>query len=344
MPTVPAKTGPDMTEPPARTSERILQLLTQYRRSSETTSVASSHTQTVCEPFVSQIQQFVAANQPVQFVLPGYPCKSPNPHKVLGILPDLAERLSLRFLKQFCEKLTRIYAPGATLLICSDGHVFGDLIGVSDHVIDGYAAALRSMVEEEQLACFEVFHLGQVYDSLDGNQKRQRLIAEWVRPLPDIRDELLGSAANLQLYRGITRFLVEDTADHTGSSKSALQRQCRQRALSVIQRSWAWGDVLGHTFPNAVRLSIHPQPAGSSKFGILLSETPDRWLTPWHGVSVLTESGYVIMKHDDARRVGKLICIDGMPSHYEARSATVQAVTGCTAPRIPAVRSESTSR
>ncbi|GHJ99637.1 hypothetical protein SY2F82_14350 [Streptomyces sp. Y2F8-2] len=89
----------------------------------------------------------------------------------------------------------------------------------------------------------------------------------------------------LALYRGITRFLVEDTADWTGT-RSALQRACRQRAYGVIQRTRAWGTLIAEHHPRAVRLSIHPQPVGAPKFGIRLLDAPDAWTTPWHSAAL----------------------------------------------------------
>lgn len=84
----------------------------------------------------------------------------------------------------------------------------------------------------------------------------------------------------LPLCRGITRFLVEDTADHPGT-RSALQCECRQRAYGVIQRGRAWGDLIAEHHPHAVRLSIHPQPIGALKSGIRLLDARDVWITPW---------------------------------------------------------------
>jgi len=71
----------------------------------------------------------------------------------------------------------------------------------------------------------------------------------------------------------ITRFLGEDTADHPGT-RSALQRECRQRAYGVIQRSRAWGDLIAEHHPHGVRLSTHPQPIGAPPARASASSTP----------------------------------------------------------------------
>lgn len=292
------------------TCRRILTILLKHRRG------MSSHEHSDYALQLQQIQRQVARNETLLLTLPAFPCKSPNRHKVLGELPDMAERMSLRFLKQLCDDLTQLYPPGAHILICSDGHVFGDLIQVSDTAINNYAQSLAHMIEQENISCITVFHLGHVYGQLNYHQKRQRLIEEWGRPINVVRQELLGSETQLQLYRGITRFLFEDTIDSTSLSRSALQRQSRLRALSVIQRSQAWGNLLGQYHPRSVRLSIHPQPAHSAKLGIMLLSAPDIWLTPWHAVLVQSQDGLTLMKHHEAKQIGKLVQLEGRPSHY----------------------------
>src|SRR5207302_9253940 len=109
------------------------------------------------------IRNIVLQGDPIIFTLPAFPCKSPNPAKVLGRLPDMAETLSLRFLRGLCEQIEAVYDPGARMVICSDGHVFGDLIGVPDSHIDEYFAAVRAMIVQDGSECIDTFTLGNVY-------------------------------------------------------------------------------------------------------------------------------------------------------------------------------------
>lgn len=55
---------------------------------------------------------------------------------------DQGERLSRTFLNTLCAQIEQIHPPGVRLIICSDGHVFGDLIGVPDDHIDAYYEVL----------------------------------------------------------------------------------------------------------------------------------------------------------------------------------------------------------
>jgi pyoverdine/dityrosine biosynthesis protein Dit1 len=84
----------------------------------------------------------------------------------------------------------------------------------------------------------------------------------------------------------------------------------------VIQRSKAWGELVETKFPNAVRLSIHPQSCGDKKMGIRLIE-PDNWLTPWHGVAVEVDGRFMLLKRAQAEELGAdLVHWDGRPSHF----------------------------
>ncbi|MDF4250700.1 isocyanide synthase family protein [Streptomyces sp. WMMB303] len=264
-----------------------------------------------------RIDDFVRAREPVVFTLPGFPCKSPNPAKVLGPLPDQGERLSLGFLDALCADMARIHAPGARVVICSDGHVFGDLIRVPDAHIDAYADELRRLIRTLSLRHLSVFDLRDVLGALPHADKRAHVHRRYAPPLEELRAQVRSAGHTLPLYRGITRFLVEDTADFTGT-RSALQRDCRRRAYGVIQRSRAWGGLIAECHPRAVRLSIHPQPYGTDKFGLRLLDAPDAWTTPWHSAALRrTDGTWTLLPRARAERRGRLAHREGRPSHFE---------------------------
>ncbi|WP_328438087.1 isocyanide synthase family protein [Streptomyces sp. NBC_00444] len=307
---MPSTTAPDTLT----TSASILRLLLPHHRTTDATRTAPA------EAFPHQLRRidaFVRAGAPVRFTLPGFPCKSPNPAKVLGHLPDQGERLSLRFLDSLCEEVEHIYAPGARVIICSDGHVFGDLIRVPDEHIDAYADELRLLIDQLGLERLSVFDLRDILGDLPNDTKRAHVHERYAPTVDALRAEVRSDDHALALYRGITRFLVEDTADFSGT-RSALQRECRRRAYGVIQRSRAWGDLIAEHHPGAVRLSIHPQPVGAAKFGIRLLDAPDAWTTPWHSAALLRADGtWTLMPRVRAASEGRLVRCDGRPSHFE---------------------------
>ena len=267
------------------------------------------------------IRDFVSEDAPITFTLPAFPCKSPNRKKTLSSLPDMGELLSLRFLDGLCKRIKEIYEPGARMLICSDGHVFGDLIRVPDAHIDSYGNALRAMIETQGLDNIDTFSLEHVYGACGYDDKRRLLMAEFGEPAQSLRAEVHAGGAIVSLYRGVTRFLLEDAAGYEGS-RAALQRECRARAYEVIRRSRAWGELVARHHPRSLRMSIHPQSCGSAKFGIALLDSLDSWLTPWHSVALqCTDGRFVLMKRTDAEQVGELVYRNGLPSHYVVASA-----------------------
>ncbi|MCK7625105.1 isocyanide synthase family protein [Streptomyces sp. RS10V-4] len=315
----PPPEGADVPLGPATRAlcEAILRVLLPYRRTLDDTTRRDRP-----DAFPHQVRQvarWVGAGEPVRFTLPGFPCKSPNPAKVLGPLPDEGERLSLHFLHGLCTRIADVYPPGARVVICSDGHVFSDLIRVPDAAIDAYGDGLRALIRQERLGDrLTVFDLRAAYGERSYEEKRAAVEAEYAPALEVLRAETRADASARRLYQGITRFLFEDTdtGAYTGT-RSALQRECRSRAYGVIRRSRAWGELVGVYHPGAVRLSIHPQPRGSAKFGIRLLETPDVWMTPWHAC-VLERAGgrRELMRRADAERLGRLVVRHGRPSHF----------------------------
>lgn len=76
--------------------------------------------------FEGRVSFFTSRNAKLEFCLPAFPCKSSNPDKVMGTLPDKGEEMALLRLHSFVREIEAIYSPGAKVWIISDGHVFSD--------------------------------------------------------------------------------------------------------------------------------------------------------------------------------------------------------------------------
>ena len=310
------------------TAKTIMAEVTRYRRvSGRVTSSVATSCEFCAAPHLPKVIAAVAENLPITFVLPAFPGKSPNPAKVLGPLPDMAERTALEFIQRLCDRVKAIYSPGAQVILCADGRVFSDVVGMRDEDVTAYQLELSNMIEEMGLASISTFNLDEVYRGMSFEQMRAALIERFGNDLEDIKRAVRGvgkdQASSVddkethRLYCGVTRFLLEDGM-YPGQTKSrsALQKECRSRAYEVIRRSKAWGELVEARFPDAVRLSIHPQACGSKKLGIRLIE-PDNWMTPWHGVAVDMGGRFMLLKRAQAEELGaELIHQAGRPSHY----------------------------
>lgn len=279
------------------------------------------------EPHIPKIVDSIEKDEPILFVLPAFPGKSPNPQKVLGPLPDMAERYSLQFLNGLCQSIKMIYAPGAHILICSDGRVFSNVIGMKDSDITAYQKELDSVISRLQLNHLSTFHLDQLYEGDDFDSMRHDLLETFGRPISVLKDRVSRGAlehgsredkeAN-RMYKGITRFLFEDSL-YPGQlqSRAAIQKDAKKRAYHVIQLSNAWSDLIARDFPDHVRLSIHPQTCGDIKLGIKLSNESS--ITPWHGVALSMNGNITFVKRYEAEGLNARLVYDedGRPDYYE---------------------------
>lgn len=318
------------TMPSIKTARALLDHVLVYsRRSSVGPRCPDKPCRRCADAHVDHVARLVAAERPIEFALPAFPTKSPNPAKVLGIHPDLAEELALRFLAELCRDIEKIYPPGAAVTICSDGRVFENLIKVSDEVITSYQQGIRELVNQIDPDRLRLFTLEEVWPGLSHDEMRAKIDRLYGEDLEALRATLKADDNGLAAYRGIVRFLLDDLwHDGYHGSRSALQRDCRARAYAVVARSRAWSALLNDRFPDAVRLSIHPQPCGSSKIGIMLAATDDVWLTPWHAVAVRQGDTVTLMKRAEARAAGaRLVKVDGRPSHYQLSTAEVPQAT-----------------
>ncbi len=309
-------------------AQKILKDVMQFRRMvSFQKTCAASICENCLKPHLQQVISAIQEKRPITFVLPAFPAKSPNPAKVLGTLPDMAERLSLKFLNSLCKHIQKLHVPGARIIICSDGRIFNDVIGVNDTDVTSYQKELSRLIEEMSLTCISTFNLDELYEGYDFNQMRNQVMNQYGESIEVLQEAVrngskfpknMDDAEVHRQYCGITRFLVED-ALHPGQtlSRSALQKECRKRAYFVIQRSRAWSALITEYFPNSVRLSIHPQTCGTPKLGIRLMEA-ETWMTPWHGVAVEVDGNFVLLKREQAEKLGaRLVYHGAQPSHYE---------------------------
>ncbi|KAJ1548125.1 dityrosine synthesis enzyme [Cladochytrium tenue] len=252
--------------------------------------------------FTASVRFYIERNLPVRFVLPAFPCKSPNTEqKVLGSLPDLGEELALRTMDITGRKIKEVYPPGVSFLIVSDGHVFSDLLGVNDDAVVQYGETLRSMAHGMGLSSPFAFrglddlllmdgtsdasltllgpenaNLEQPLDSTitpDANRARRILLATGGSTEDVLHKEIKENPEVTFLYRGFSRFLLEDLTHPTLvslPSKSARKNLCLRLAFLMIMRNRAYSALVALMYPLHIRLSIHPHPNSGPKFGIRL--------------------------------------------------------------------------
>jgi pyoverdine/dityrosine biosynthesis protein Dit1/AcrR family transcriptional regulator len=267
-----------------------------------------------------KLHYYISQGQPVHLILPAFPAKSPNRQKVLGALPDLGEEIALTFLQSLCDDIRQVYPPGARLSICADGRVFADLVQVSDAEVSAYNDALKAMLARLGTTDLDVVNLEDLLTTSSFDAARAWIVAQYGEPLEELKARVRDTDHARAMFNGIHRFVAEDgQALAPEKSKSRVKEESKAVAYEVIQRSNAWTRLLAQEFPHALRLSIHPQHPHSDKIGLRITRAADDWLTPWHGVVLLRDNDYVLLKRYQAEELGAtLVEKDGQPSHFVA--------------------------
>ena len=309
----------EKADEPQQNGRQILDVIFNHRKIS---GYDKSCTQSDCgrcaEKHLPKVEYFIAENQPIHFILPAFPAKSPNKAKVLGELPDLGEETALITLENMCREIADAYPAGAKVTICSDGQIFADLVGVTDQKVTRYADAVKEMIGKLQLTNIDFVNLEDLLPEKSFAEAREFVIANYAEPLEDLQGKLKTSDEFRQLFNGIHRFISEDRMfAETEKSRTKVKEEAKLVALKVIQHSNAWTRFLAFYFPESVRLSIHPYSSHADKIGVRLTKATDDWLTPWHGVMVLTADGYLLMKkHEAEKRGAKLVLKDSRAYYY----------------------------
>ncbi|KAL4734205.1 Pyoverdine/dityrosine biosynthesis protein-domain-containing protein [Aspergillus similis] len=300
-------TSPSETEPRDPAHLRLAEeVTTLFETTLKNTSQDDRWHLTGREYFIDRVYLFIKDSKKIEFCLPAFPCKSSNPDKVAGVVPDAAEYLALDHLNDFLQSVDAIYEPGATLWVISDGHVFSDCIGVDDALVDSYGAILASQYKattKDQTSSSNIQFTGledlffsspestslfsiDMLDSISIPQPIETVLtasAQKCRILLDTvggidRTHLRGlidrkHPETLALYQGQSRFMLEDLGAYLAErniGSKARKRIASKVAEEMIARNHAYSNLVELLFPHHVRLSIHAHTNAGPKFGIRL--------------------------------------------------------------------------
>lgn len=252
-------------------------------------------------PLMRKMMEKMLNGEKLIFILPAFPAKSPSPLKTSGILPDLGEVLALKSLNHMCGEITGHYAPGAEVIICSDGRVFSDVVGVPDEHITAYAEGVEAIINEFQFTHLKTFSMDEILPEMSGDQLRNNLLLRFSMTTEEVKAK---ARDNVALFNGLHKFMVEDQIGLTTLSKNQLSKLMKEKTYELMKRSDAWSALLEEKFGDVLRLSIHPYPLVNEKFGVKLVSSSSHWATPWHNVTVQTEEGFELMHKVRAIELG----------------------------------------
>jgi len=269
------------------------------------------------QALADKISPMVAAQQPLRFVMLGFPMKSPNDRdKVLGKLPDLAEQVAMENFKRFSDTVQQVYAPGIDLKIVSDGYIFSDIMGEPDSVVAGYNEMARDMARIAPITWYE---MPDFYDrNMPMPAMRRKAMEQWgITPEELERRILLDPDVN-SLYKGMIRFLQLDLAIRNFPSGNQLHKEAKKVAREMMFRNEAYSALIRNNFADHIRLSMHPSINNGTKYSFQLIPSPEAFTSPWHCALLLRRSGIMATIHrKDAVAAGyELQNKDGRPYYF----------------------------
>lgn len=245
-----------------------------------------------------KIQTIIHENQPIEFLLPGFPCKSPNLNKVSGRLPDAAEIYALEYLNNICQEISDLYEPGCHLMIWSDGRLFNDLINVPLKHIQDYQSTLKHHSQtmrhiqwdnlDQHLSMPNAEHLVEIYGTVGFD------VDQW----------LSKSHRNRKQFECMKEFMENDVIQPIEIEEMNIL------VRTMIRRNDALTNLLKYIYPQHIRLSVHQHSNHGDKYAIqLFSNAVDlshqhlTLRTPWHNVLLIDQYGQKnLISHEEILR------------------------------------------
>lgn len=233
-----------------------------------------------CFELRQKLLQIIQTSQPITFTLVGFPFKSGNKEtKVIGDLPDLAERLALEKLHKFMEEISRVYTYGAKISIYTDGLAFFDQLDVPLEKVTGYEKALKQLAAD--LPLISIMTCQDLFPDLS-----PEVIHANIKSHPMSFKELSPAGKDVLSKRLLMEF------DSSKGRAFLKERSFDQITTELDRRSQQINHIYKNKFPPAIHFSVHYKKDIGGKVGISLSEG---YVSPWHGVAVLKKDGSFII-------------------------------------------------
>jgi pyoverdine/dityrosine biosynthesis protein Dit1 len=262
-----------------------------------------------------KLESFVNRKEPIDFVMLGFPFKSTNRRdKVLGILPDKGEEVTLNNFAQFNKQIKEVHKPGAIITIVSDGLVFNDILHVEDKTVHEYKERSIDMAKHAPVVFYD---LADFYSGRDIASKRVKVMAQFGITPEKLEQEILFNPDVNHLYRGMTIFMMEELADKEYPSKNQLQKAAKILTRQMMFRNEAYSNLVRAEFSKHIRLSMHPSVNNGAKYSFKLIPGKNTRHSAWHSAILMDGEEYITIHKKEAEEAGyDLAYQDGQPFYY----------------------------
>lgn len=268
----------------------------------------------VGKPILEQkMMGFIGRNLPIEFVMLGFPFKSTNTRdKVLGVLPDMGEQLTIENFKRFNNSISEVYSPGVKINVVSDGLIFNDLLGVEEMVVEEYKERSLDMAKDLP---FNILDLKDFY-STNLDTARAKVMGEFGFSEERLASEILINPDTNWLYKGMIRFMEQELATKTFPSSNQQHKAAKKLAKDMMLRNEAYSALVRKEFKDEIRISMHPSVNNGSKFSFDL--IPGGHHSAWHCSIVMDDDKNVQTMHrKDAEALGyHLVYKNNQPYYF----------------------------
>ena len=268
---------------------------------------------------VKQLSYFIEKNLALEFILPGFPCKSPNDlDKSFSALPDYGEVRAIERLDEFCRRLKKLYPVGCRVTILSDGTTFSDIVCVSEENKQVYKQALRDLTVTENVIWADLSTLLPQEKNKERSSEALRkdlvkLIATGPRSFEQFVTQVTADDELAKVHDKLCSYLYHDIhlERFSEGDRDQYLESISEKAYQMMYRGRALSIAIEQVFPRHIRLSVHQYDNAGPKFTFSLTSHQDKSISPWHTVPVRLLNGqYVQLPHSLAKEylLAKVTC------------------------------------
>jgi pyoverdine/dityrosine biosynthesis protein Dit1 len=279
---------------PGQISDQILNILKPFQITQDIDKKSLNQLAKYSEPhsfdyksLQEKITTFLKQKKPLKFLLVGFPFKSANTEKkVLGQVPDMAERRSLEYLNGCINSLKAIYPYGVELIIFCDGIPFCEFFGISTETVKLYEQGLQKLVQDLSGITLITSDVLQTKLALSSVQYICDVIDGYAPSDEEFHKQLEADPALQDGYKTLLGRLEIEFDSIKGKEFLAKHGPLSRIAKALMAREMRMRHFLESQFDteNFIRLTVHYSGDLGKKFGIKLS--PNSFITPYHGVLV----------------------------------------------------------
>ncbi len=233
----------------------------------------------------------------LEFIMPAFPGKSPNPLSCFDSLPDNTEIIAINTIENFIDEINHIYPYGCKVNIVHDGHFFMKLnITRTENELNKYIEAFRN-ITSNNINSITIYDLMKT-TNIDIAYKE--FIDKYYTGI-----DMTYTEENLSKEILFNKFEFKNMLCKNSISKNQFQLKAKHIAKESLKIKKAVAELIDESFPDNIRLSVHYQPSNSVKMGMKLIPNAINKGTPWFYIIYKTKTDKIILGKKDWNLPGK---------------------------------------